>query len=60
MTDLKLLNQQIKDLQKLLAKDNLSEAERISLYDTLTFLLDSRALVMMKNCKGEESNDLLN
>lgn len=60
MTDLKLLNQQIKDLQRLLARDNLSEAERISLYDTLTFLLDSRALVMMKNCKGEESNDLLN
>lgn len=60
MTDLKLLNQQIKDLQKLLAKDNLSEAERISLYDTLTFLLDSRALIVMKNCKGEESNDLLN
>lgn len=60
MMDLKLLNQQIKDLQKLLAKDNLSEAERISLYDTLTFLLDSRALIVMKNCKGEESNDLLN
>lgn len=60
MTDLKLLNQQIKDLQRLLAKDNLSEAERISLYDTLTFLLDSRALIIMKNCKGEESNDLLN
>ena len=60
MTDLKLLNQQIKDLQKVLARDNLSEAERISLYDTLTFLLDSRALIVMKNCKGEESNDLLN
>ena len=60
MTDLKLLNQQIKDLQRLLAKDNLSEAERISLYDTLTFLLDSRALIIMKNYKGEESNDLLN
>ena len=58
--DLKLLNQQIKDLQRLLAKDNLTEAERISLYDTLTFLLDSRALIIMKNCKGEESNDLLN
>lgn len=60
MTDLKLLNQQIKDLQRSLAKDNLSEAEKISLYDTLTFLLDSRALIIMKNCKGEESNDLLN
>lgn len=58
--DLKLLNQQIKDLQRLLAKDNLTEAERISLYDTLTFLLDSRALIVMKNCKGEESDDLLN
>lgn len=58
--DLKLLNQQIKDLQRLLAKDNLSEAERISIYDTLTFLLDSRALIVMKNCKGEESDDLLN
>ena len=60
MTDLKLLNQQIKDLQRLLAKDNLTEAERMSLYDTLTFLLDSRALIVMKNCKGEESDDLLN
>lgn len=58
--DLKLLNQQIKDLQRLLSKDNLTEAERISLYDTLTFLLDSRALIVMKNCKGEESDDLLN
>lgn len=58
--DLKLINEQIRDIQKLLAKDNLSEAERISLYDTLTFLLDTRALVSMKNCKGEESNDLLN
>ena len=58
--DLKLINEQIRDIQKLLAKGNLSEAERISLYDTLTFFLDTRALVSMKNCKGEESNDLLN
>lgn len=58
--DLKLINEQIRDIQKLLAKGNLSEAERISLYDTLTFLLDTRVLVSMKNCKGEESNDLLN
>jgi len=58
--DSKLINEQIRDIQKLLAKGNLSEAERISLYDTLTFLLDTRALVLMKNCKGEESNDLLN
>lgn len=58
--DLKLINEQIRDIQELLAKGNLSEAERIFLYDTLTFLLDTRALVSMKNCKGEESNDLLN
>lgn len=58
--DLKLINAQIRDIQELLAKGNLSEAERISLYDTLTFLLDTRALVSMKNCKGEESDDLLN
>lgn len=58
--DLKLINEQIRDIQELLAKGNLSEAERISLYDTLTFLLDARALVSMKNCKGEESDDLLN
>ena len=57
--DLKLLNQQIKDLQRLLAKDNLTEAERISLYDTLTFLLDSRALIVLKHCKGEQSDHLL-
>ena len=58
--DLKLINEQIRDIQRLLAIGNLSEAERISLYDTLTFLLDTRALVSMKNCKGEESDDLLN
>lgn len=58
--DIELINDQIADLQKLLSKNNLTEAERISLYDTLTFLLDSRALIMLKNCKGVESNDLSN
>lgn len=58
--DLELINQQIRDLQKQLAAGNLSEAERISLYDTLTFLLDTRALVSMRGNGGEESNDLLN
>lgn len=37
----------------MLEKNNLSEFERISLYDTLTFLLDSRALIMMKGVKEQ-------
>jgi len=58
--DIELINDQIADIQKLLSKEYLTEAERISLYDTLTFLLDIRALIMLKNCKGVESNDLSN
>ena len=58
--DLELINDQIADLQKLLSKNNLSKEERTSLYDTLTFLLDCRALIIMKNCRGVESDDLHN
>lgn len=57
MTDLKLLNQQIKDIQRLLAKDNLDALERQSLYDTLTFLLDTRALLVMKYEDNIEENN---
>lgn len=46
-TDLKLINQQIKDLQYLLKLD-LNESTRQSYYETLTFLLDTRALLRMK------------
>ena len=55
--DIELLNQQIKNIQKMLEKKNLSEFERISLYDTLTFLLDSRALIMMKGVKEQSQEE---
>lgn len=55
--DIDLLNQQIKNIQKMLEKNNLSEFERISLYDTLTFLLDSRALIMMKGVKEQSQEE---
>lgn len=58
--NLELINQQIRDIQRRLTSDDLSEPERISLYDTLTFLLDTRALVLIRGDKGEESNDLYN
>lgn len=53
--NIKLINQQIKDLQELLKSRKLSEAERESYYDTLTFLLDSRALILTQAMK-EENN----
>lgn len=55
--DIDLLNQQIKNIQKMLEKNNLSEFERICLYDTLTFLLDSRALIMMKGVKEQSKEE---
>lgn len=55
--DIDVLNQQIKNIQKMLEKNNLSEFERISLYDTLTFLLDSRALIMMKGVKEQSQEE---
>lgn len=57
MTDLKLLNQQIKDIQRLLSKSNLNTLERQNLYDTLTFLLDTRALLVMKHEDNIEENN---
>ena len=57
MIDLKSLNQQIKDIQRLLAKSNLDALERQSLYDTLTFLLDTRALLVMKYEDNIEENN---
>lgn len=45
--DLELINQQIRDIQRVLAK-GVSESERIMLQDNLTFLLDCRALAQAK------------
>lgn len=57
--DIDVLNQQIKNIQKMLEKNKstLSEFERIALYDTLTFLLDSRALIMMKGVKEQSQEE---
>lgn len=49
--DIKLINQQIRDLQELLKSRKLSPEERESYYDTLTFLLDTRALIQAKLLK---------
>lgn len=48
MSDLDLINQQIKDLQRLLSFKDLAPVVRENYYDTLTFLLDTRALLIMK------------
>lgn len=57
--DIDVLNQQIKNIQKMLEKNKstLSEFERIALYDTLTFLLDSRALIMMKGVREQSQEE---
>jgi len=57
--DIDVLNQQIKNIQKMLEKNKstLSEFERMALYDTLTFLLDSRALIMMKGVKEQSQEE---
>ena len=61
MIDLKECNTQIKALQLYLQNNkNMTDAERIAIYDTLTFYLDKRALLVMKGCKDnlpkEEGN----
>lgn len=58
--DFEDINKQIIDLQKALSRSDIDEATRISYYDTLCFLLDTRALLQMKKCKGKESDDLSN
>lgn len=49
MISLKECNTQIKALQLYLKNNrNMTDAERITVYDTLTFYLDTRALLVMK------------
>ena len=66
MISLKECNEQIKALQSYL-KDNrsMTDTERIAFYDTLTFYLDMRALLIMRNCsnndnEGSYNDDLAN
>ena len=53
MTSLKECNEAFKNLQKVLNRKDLTEIERISYYDSLTFYLDMRALLIMQGCKDK-------
>lgn len=53
MISLKECNEAIKNLQKTLNRKDLTEIERISYYDSLTFYLDMRALLVMRGCKDK-------
>lgn len=55
--DIKELDNRIQDMQRLLSKDKLSEAERISLYNTLTFLLDYRAFINLKGLSEQTKEE---
>lgn len=58
MIDLKECNTQIKALQLYLQNNrNMTDAERIAMYDTLTFYLDTRALLVMKGCKDNSPKE---
>ena len=65
MISLKECNEQIKALQSYLQNNKgMTDAERIAVYDTLTFYLDSRALLIMRYSNtangGRSNNDLAN
>lgn len=66
MISLKECNEQIKALQLYLQNNKgMTDAERIAVYDTLTFYLDSRALLVMRysntaNNEGSYNDDLVN
>ena len=58
MIDLKECNTQIKALQLHLQNNrNMTDAERIATYDTLTFYLDTRALLVMKGCNDRVTKE---
>ena len=65
MISLKECNEQIKALQSYLENNKgMTDAERIAVYDTLTFYLDSRALLVMRYNNtadnGRSNDDLVN
>lgn len=61
MISLKECNEQIKALQSYLQNNKgMTDAERIAVYDTLTFYLDTRALLVMRynnTANNKRSND---
>ena len=65
MISLKECNEQIKALQSYLQNNKgMTDAERIAYYDTLTFYLDTRALLVMRcsntTDNGRSNDDLAN
>ena len=66
MISLKECNGQIKALQSYLQNNKgMTDAGRIAYYDTLTFYLDTRALLIMRDCsnnnnEGSYNDDLAN
>ena len=65
MISLKECNEQIKALQSYLQNNKgMTDAERIAVYDTLTFYLDTRALLIMRCSNttddGRSNDDLAN
>ena len=66
MISLKECNEQIKALQSYLENNRyMTDSEYIATYDTLTFYLDIRALLIMKDCsnnnnEGSYNDDLAN
>ena len=66
MISLKECNEQIKALQAYLQNNKgMTDIERIAFYDTLTFYLDMRALLVMRDCNnttdnGRSNDDLAN
>ena len=57
MISLKECNEAIKNLQKILNRKDLTEIERISYCDNLTFYLDMRALLIMQGCKDKAAQE---
>ena len=65
MISLKECNEQIKALQLCLQNNKgMTDTERIAYYDTLTFYLDTRALLVMRCSNttddGRSNDDLVN
>ena len=66
MISLKECNGQIKALQSYLENNRyMTDSEYIATYDTLTFYLDMRALLVMRDCsnndnEGGYNDDLVN
>ena len=66
MIRLKECNEQIKALQSYLENNRyMTDSEYIATYDTLTFYLDMRALLIMRDCnnnnnEGSYNDDLAN